>query len=210
MAGEITAMVVQKRNAERVNLFVDGEFACAISMEQALDLRKGQQLSDAELEDLRAGGEANLAYQRALRYLGMRPRSIDEIAVYLQRKGYDETVVESILDKLKARGYVDDEAFARFWIENRNRFRPRGARALRHELRQKGVEGEVIDEALAEQDEEAAALAAVMSRAARYADLEYAEFEQKLMGMLARRGFGYAVCRRACQQAWDDLHGEED
>lgn len=210
MAGEITAMVVQKRNAERVNLFVAGEFACAISMEQALDLRKGQHLSDAELEELRAGGEANLAYQRALRYLGMRPRSIDEIAVYLQRKGYDETVVESILGKLKARGYVDDEAFARFWIENRNRFRPRGARALRHELRQKGVEGEVIDEALAEQDEEAAALAAVTSRAARYADLEYAEFEQKLMGMLARRGFGYAVCRRACKQAWDDLHGEED
>lgn len=210
MAGVITALVLQKRNDARVNLFVDGDFACAISLEQATTLHKGQELSDADIAELRAGGEADLAYQRALRYLGARPRSAEEIVAYLLRKGVDEVVAETILQRLRARGYVDDEAFARFWVENRNRFRPRGVRALRYELRQKGVEGEIIEEALSEQDEDAAAWDAVAGKIERWAGLEQRDFEQKLMGLLARRGFGYAVGRRVAQRAWESLHADED
>lgn len=210
MAGIITALVLQKRNQERVNVFVDEQFACAISLEQAMTLRKGMHLSEADLAEMRAGGELDLAYQRVLRYLAARPRSTGEIGAYLQRKGVDEAVATTILEKLRTRGYVDDEAFAQFWVENRNRFRPRGARALRHELRQKGVESEIIDETLAEQDEDASAWSAIASKASRWADLERKEFDQKVMGLLARRGFGYDVCRRISQRAWDHAHGESD
>ena len=113
------------------------------------------------------------------------------------------------MERLRGYGYVDDAAFAQFWVENRNRFRPRGQAALRYELRQKGVEGETIDEALTEQDEESAAWAAVEPKLDRWRGLEKAEFEQKVMGHLARRGFGFDVCRRVGRAAWERLQEEE-
>ncbi len=208
-SGTITLLQVQKRNKERVNVFLDNEYAFAVPMNVALTLKKGQQLSVAEVEQFQQDGEIDLAYGRALRYLGMRPRSSAEIVTYLKRKEYDEAIVDVVVRRLHTRGYLDDDAFARFWVENRNRFRPRGAQALRHELRQKGVDRETIDATLEDQDEEAAAWAAAEPKVGRWADLEKFEFEQKLMAYLARRGFRFDVCRRAAQRAWAQLHEEE-
>jgi regulatory protein len=208
--GVITALQLQKRNKDRVNVFLDGEYAFAVSLNAAAALKKGQRLSRAEVEALKQDGEVDLAFQRAVRYLGMRPRSSAEIVTYLKRKEVDESVVEVVVHRLNERGYLDDEAFARFWVENRNRFRPRGAQALRHELRQKGVERETIDTALEEQDEEGAAWAAVEGKIGRWADLEKSEFEQKLMALLARRGFRYDVCRRTASQAWQQVQEEQE
>jgi regulatory protein len=208
--GVITALQLQKRNKDRVNVFLDGEYAFAVSLNAAAALKKGQRLSRTEVEALKQDGEVDLAFQRAVRYLGMRPRSSAEIVTYLKRKEVDEAVVEVVVRRLNEQGYLDDEAFAHFWVENRNRFRPRGAQALRHELRQKGVERETIDTALEEQDEEGAAWAAVEGKIARWIGLEKSEFEQKLMALLARRGFRYDVCRRTAAQAWQQVQEEQE
>jgi regulatory protein len=207
--GIITALQLQKRNKERVNVFVDGEYAFAVSLTMAATLRKGQRLAAEDIEALKEDGEVDLAYQRALRYLGMRPRSSAEIVTYLKRKEYDESIVDIVVNRLHKQGYLDDEAFARFWVENRNRFRPRGSQALRYELRQKGVERETIDSTLEEQDDDGAAWAAVEGKIDRWVDLEKMEFEQKLMAFLARRGFRYDVCRRAAAQAWQQVQEAE-
>lgn len=204
-SGIITSLQMQKRNKERVNVFLDDEFAFAIALNDAITLKKGQHLSAADVEAFKQAGESDLAFQRAVRYLGMRPRSSAEIVTYLKRKEVDETVVEDVVRRLHEKGYLDDEAFARFWVENRNRFRPRGAQALRYELRQKGVERETIDVTLDEQDEEGAAWAALQPKVDHWATLEKMEFEQKGLAFLARRGFRFDVCRRTVNQAWDEL-----
>jgi regulatory protein len=209
IAGIITALQLQKRNKERVNVFVDGEYAFAVSLTLATTLRKGQRLAAEDVAALKEDGEVDLAYQRALRYLSMRPRSSAEIVTYLKRKEYDESIVDTVVKRLHKQGYLDDEAFARFWVENRNRFRPRGSQALRYELRQKGVERETIDSTLEEQDDDGAAWAAVEGKLDRWTDLEKMEFEQKLMAFLARRGFRYDVCRRAAAQAWQQVQEAE-
>lgn len=208
MENVITALEVQKHNKERVNVFLDGNFAFAVSLLAAARLRKGQRLTPAQIAELKEEGAIDLAYQRALRYLSLRPRSESELVTYLQGKEVAEEVIAAVMARLRERGYVDDGAFARFWVDNRTRFRPRGARALRYELRQKGVESSAIDEALEDQDEEAAAWAAVEPKIERWQALPREEFDQKLMGFLARRGFGYGVCRRIAQRAWERLHGE--
>lgn len=208
-SGMITLLQMQKRNKERVNVFLDGEYAFAVGLNVATTLKKGQRLSVAEIDALKQDGEVDLAFQRAVRYLGMRPRSSAEIVTYLKRKEYDDEIVEVVVRRLHERGYLDDEAFARFWVDNRNRFRPRGAQALRYELRQKGVERETIDTTLEEQDEDGAAWAAVESKIGRWNDLDKIEFEQKLMSFLARRGFRFDVCRRAAATAWAQLHEDE-
>lgn len=205
----ITALQVQQRNKERVNVYVNGEYAFAVSLMMATTLRKGQELTPALIAELKQDGQIDLAYQRAVRYLSSRPRSAAEINNYLLRKEYAAEIIETVVNKLQSRGYLDDEAFARFWVDNRNRFRPRGAQALRYELRQKGVERETIDQALEDQDEDAAAWHAVEGKLDRWASLEKMEFNNKLMSHLARRGFGYAVGRRMANIAWEKLHEEE-
>lgn len=208
MTNIITRLAIQKHNKERVNVYLDDEYAFAVSLDTALGLKKGQQLDAAQVAAFKAEGDIDLAYQRALRYLGMRPRSENEMTTYLAGKGYPEEVIAAVLARLRGRGYVDDAAFARFWVDNRTRFRPRGARALRYELRQKGVDSPTIDEALEDQDEEASAWAAAESKAGRWGDLPREEFDKKLIAFLARRGYAYAVCRRIAERAWQQIQEE--
>ena len=119
------------------------------------------------------------------------------------RMRFDARTVERLL----AQGYLDDVAFAQYWRENRDRFRPRSAAALRAELRQKGVDRAAVDEALDGLDEEAAAWTAVASKLSRWQILPAPERNQQITGFLARRGFSYAIIRTICRRA--DTHGDE-
>jgi regulatory protein len=86
----------------------------------------------------------------AARFLEVRPRSIDEVRRRLREAGYRADLVDGAIERLADLGMLDDEAFARAWVESRDRARPRGERALRSELRRKGVSGALIAEVLGE------------------------------------------------------------
>ncbi|MGQ9501818.1 MAG: RecX family transcriptional regulator [Anaerolineae bacterium] len=204
MAGTVTALEFQKGNKERVNVYLDGAFAFGLpAIIAATHLRRGQTLSDAEIAALRALDEQERAYEQVLRFLGYRPRSRAEIERYLRRKRFAEETITRVMTRLQEAGYLDDEAFARFWVENRQRFRPRSRRALDVELRQKGVERDIVQEIVGEQDDEEAAWQAVEARLLRWSTLSREQLQRKLGDFLARRGFDYetirVVYRRACQ-----------
>jgi regulatory protein len=191
MAGIITALKFQKRNKERVNVYLDGEYAFGLDAVEAAHLHKGQVLSDAEIAVLKTQDEHNRAFNQALRFLSYRPRSRLETERYLRDKSLPETVIDDVISRLERSQYLDDEAFARFWVENREQFRPRGERALRYELRQKGISDAIITDVLGNLDDEAAAWHAVEGRLRRWAGLPAEEFRRKVAGYLSRRGFGY-------------------
>ncbi|HHY54927.1 MAG TPA: hypothetical protein GYA08_05775 [Chloroflexi bacterium] len=209
MAGVITTLQVQKNNAARVSVFLDGEFAFGVTLEAAERLCKGQYLSDAEIAALRTQDEVDKAYQAALRYLAARPRSRVEVERQLARKGHAPEVIAVALDRLEQRAYVDDEAFAAYWVENRTQFRPRSAAALRHELRQKGVDVATIQAATEAVDELAAAWMVVEGNLKRWQQLSEDELARKIGGLLARRGFGYDVARQTVRRAWNELHATD-
>jgi regulatory protein len=171
-------------------------------------LQKGQELDEQEETVLRTQAEEEFAYMQAVRYLGYRPRSMAEMERYLRGKKHDDETVKAVITRLRTQGYLDDSEFAQFWVENRARFRPRSGQALRFELRQRGVAGDIIHEAVDGQDDEAAAWAVVESKLARWQALERPEFEAKVTNFLARRGFGFGVCRRAAARGWAELHDE--
>lgn len=202
---QITQLKVQKRDKDRVSVFLDGEYAFSVSILAAANLRREQELSESEIAKLRREGDAHLAYQRAVRYLGYRPRSVAETERYLAGKGYASDVVTEVVQRLEKQGYLDDEAFAQFWVENRQQFRPRSRRALAHELRQKGVAPDVIDAAIEDVGDTDAAWAAVHSKLVRWAEQDEFEFRQSVMAYLSRRGFGYGVCREVADRAWDEV-----
>jgi regulatory protein len=205
MTKTITALSVQKRNQDRINVFLDGEYAFSISLNAALSLKQGQKLSQVDIERLQREDDGFRAYNNALRFLGYRPRSRLEIERHLRQKGYESEAIDAAMARLVAQRYIDDEAFARSWLNHRERLRPRGARGLSYELRQKGIEREIINEVLTELDEEASAWAAIEGKMHRWRGLDQMSFRKKVTGFLSRRGFSYDIIRKTCQKAWEAM-----
>jgi regulatory protein len=208
MGRRITGLRFQKHTAERVNVYLDGHFAFGLPAIEAARLRVGQELSEAEIERLRALDAEQKAYDRAVRFLAFRPRSEAEVRRHLAQAGVDEARAEAVVGRLKQQGYLDDAEFARFWVENRQQFRPKGERALRQELRQKGVDEAIIQSAVADLDAEESAYAAARARALRLAalpDRDPLAFRRKLIEFLARRGFDYEVSQEVVERLAREL-----
>ena len=204
MQGTITAIDEQKRRKGRVNVCLDGKYAFSLQAGLAARLRPGSFLSQEEAEGLLRQDHLARVYRKALDLLAYRPRSRAEMKRYLSRKGVNAEIREEVLERLTQGGLLDDLAFARYWVENRERFRPRGLAMLRSELRSKGVEDEVISQVLAEVNEVESARQMLSRQAAKYAHLEDKAFREKMTNFLRRRGFPYPVIREVV-----GLHLEE-
>lgn len=193
MAGTITALKAQRGSKERVNVYLDGEFAFGLALIHALWLKIGQPLSDAEIEELQAADTLEKAQQRAINLIAYRPRSVREVRQRLKRAEVDAETIESVVERLKSAGLLDDEAFSKAWVESRLRANPRGRRMIEWELRQKGVSDQEIEAALDGVDDEASALQAAQKRWPRLQALPVRERKKKLSDFLARNGFDYSV-----------------
>jgi regulatory protein len=207
----ITRLERQKRHKERVNVYLDGEFAFGLPEIDAARLRLGQSLDEAAIAVLRQQDAIERACERAIRLLTSRPRAEQEIRQALRRHQTDEAVAELALERLRHQGYLDDSAFARYWVESRSTFKPLGLRALRYELRQKGVAAEVIDEVLSrwdetgQQSEDALAYQAAQGQLRRLRGRDERALRQALMAFWQRRGFSMESCRRAWARLTEEL-----
>lgn len=204
MTKKITALKVQKRNKQRVNVYLDGQFAFGLTRIVASWLQVGQEITEEKIRELKAKDEVEIALQKAMRFLSYRPRSIKEVKQNLNKHKFSEAIIEDIIQRLEQNNLVDDIDFARMWVENRNEFRPRGAFALRMELRQKGISEEEIDQALADLDENQLAYKAATKQARKYRGLDKQEFQQKMNGFLAKRGFNYAIISSIIPIIWEE------
>jgi regulatory protein len=204
----ITSLETQKRNARRVNVHVDGVYAFSLTLDEAARLHKGQSLSDADIARLQNDDEVQRAVDRALRFLATRPRSEHEVRQSLRQKDVPLPVIDRALERVRALGYLDDHAFAEFWVSDRRQFKPLSARALRYELRQKGVAADIIDDVLREQDDSDGAYKAALSQVRRIRHSQPAELRHKLMMFLARRGFPPRVSRDAVNRVLEELDAQ--
>jgi len=203
----ITALKVQKRNPDRVNVYLDGEFAFGVSRIVAAWLKVGQELSDQKILSLQREDAEEVAFQNALKVLSYRPRSIFEVQKKLKDNGFDETVVHSVLERLKQNGLLEDQSFAQTWVENRTVFHPRSRKLMALELRQKGVPDEVVQNALAAgaTDDETLAYQSAIQYTRRLKGLEWTEFRKKLSAYLLRRGFSFETVSPLVRRVWDEL-----
>lgn len=206
---KITALKIQKRNPQRVNVYLDGEFAFGLARLLAAWLRIGQEISDEKIAALQAEDGCEVAYQHALKFIGYRPRSEREIRQNLSEHKIAEEVISGVVERLRQGGLVDDAAFAQNWVENRGDFRPRSRRALAIELRQKGIADEVVEQAIAETDDAEMAYQAAVKQARKLNRLDWPEFRRKLGGFLARRGFSYEVIAPTTARVWAECAAAE-
>jgi len=209
MTKKITALKIQKKNKNRVSVYLDDEFAFGLSRIVAGWLAVGEQLSDEKIKELQGQDSVEVALQRALNYLSYRPRSEKEVRQNLKIKHEVPTgIIDQIIERLERGGLVDDQKFAELWVENRSEFRPRGSHALRMELRQKGIKEDTIAEVLEEIDEQNLAIKAARKQARKYQQLEWIEFRKKLTGFLARRGFNYGVISEVAPIVWEEMSSQ--
>jgi regulatory protein len=202
----ITAIEAQKKNPHRVNIYLDGEYAFAMARIVAAWLKPGQVLGDQKIAELQSEDARERAYQQAMLFLSYRARSEAEIRQNLRKHEYPEAAIEQTLDRLRQDRLADDKQFAQSWVENRSTFRPRSRRALTMELRQKGLDDETVQIAVAGVDEEALAYEAARKRMGRLQGLELNEFRKKLSEFLARRGFSYEIISPTVKRLWDEAH----
>ncbi len=206
---KITAIEAQKKHPNRVNIHLDGEFAFGLARITAAWLRVGQELDEEKIKRLQAEDARERAFQQAMLFLGYRARSESEIRQNLRKHEVPEQVIEETLERLRKDGLANDDQFARAWVENRSTFRPRSRRMMALELRQKGLDEESVNTALADVDDENLAYDAAQKRAARLKELEWSEFRKKLSEFLARRGFSYSVIAPVISRIWNETHAGE-
>ncbi|MBI3738591.1 MAG: RecX family transcriptional regulator [Chloroflexi bacterium] len=205
---KITAIESQKRDPNRVNIHLDGEYAFSLSRIVAAWLKVGLQLSEEKVSLLKAEDARERALQQAMLFLSYRARSESEIRQNLRKHDIPEEIIEQTLERLRENRLADDNQFARTWVENRNTFRPRSRRALTMELRQKGIPDDAAQSAIAGVDEETLAYSAGLKKARRLEVLEWNEFRKKLSEFLARRGFPYSVIAPVVSRIWNETHTE--
>lgn len=210
---KITGITAQQRDKNRVNVMVEGKFRFSLDIFQVgeLGIRVGREYSDAELTEMETESQFGKLYARSLEYSLMRPHSVKELKDYLykktmarrykdkrtgelkEREGVSATVTQRVLERLIEKGYVDDEKFTRFWVENRNQRKGSSMRKLRSELAAKGVDSAIVERCIAvtERNDHTELSKIIDKKRQRYPD------PQKLMQYLARQGFSYEDIKAA-------------
>ena len=205
----ITAIEVQKKRGDRRSIYVDGEFVAGAHEEivLALSLSVGQTFDKEQLIALVRAETVRKARESALRLISYRDRTRSEIRKRLIGNDYPEDIADEVIDKLSQAGLIDDEKFSRDWVKARTASKPMGRTRLTWELRSKGVEATMVEEALEDLDEDAehALALELAARKAEKMDRGDPSFKNRLSSFLRRRGFGWEVISKI----FDELSPEE-
>ena len=191
--GKITDIKPQSRNKGRVSIFIDGRFFCGLEKLTALSHRLaiGDEIDTRQLAKAVFDSESAAAFEKAAKYLGMRPRTENEIRVYLGGKGYTQEVTAAAVDKLTGYGYIDDKEYCRMYIESYKH--KSGARKIEAELLGKGIERDTVAEALDGLDSQTDAVTRI---AEKYLFSHKAD-KRKLTAYLMNKGFDYDTVKEA-------------
>lgn len=212
--GTVTSIEAQVHSALRYNVFLDGEFAFGIGRDLLLEsgLAKGEYLDQDRLDQILVQDAVDRAVTASMRALDQRMQTGKELRVRMLRKGFEPIVIDAALQKLAAHGYIDDERFAELWIENRLAHRPRARRMLEQELRQKGIDREIVQETVAamEIDDLPAAIDLANKRLRSLQHLPLPDQKKKLTGILARRGFDYRTIRATFEEVFSEPFSDQN
>lgn len=188
---KITAIKQQVKRADRYSIYLDQKYAFSLSESELLaaGIKKNQEFTEAQLEELRMRAVIDKGYDRALNLISHRPRSEWELRDYLRRKEYDTVSSEAIVKKLHNRGWVDDKDFAERWVATRRLLKATSRRRLMQELKQKRIAEEIIKQVLeADETDEREVLRELIDRKRK--QTKYQD-DLKLMQYLGRQGYTY-------------------
>lgn len=197
---KITKIEEQKKKKNRVNLYIDGEFASGLYKETLIKyhLYVGKELSHSELISIQSNENLVEAKERARNYLSYRHRSKKEVNDYLIGKGFNKEVIEKVKNDFENVGLLNDCLFAERWVKDRNARNPKGHFALRMELKEKGISDVDIEKTLKFVDERENACKAALKAIKKYSNKK--DSKKKILTYLQRRGFPLYLSREAMEE----------
>lgn len=201
----ITRLVQGKKNPNRVNLYLDDQFAFALSIDEVAknNLKKGLELTDEQIARLKDKDETEYIYAKLLNFLSYRPRTVKEVRDRLWKYDVKDPVIQNtFIERLQSKGYLDDLAFSRWFTLSRNTHRPRSSRMLMQELKAKGVSSDIIQSVIGEVSAEDVTITRLLDKKlGTRRPLEAVE-RQKIFGYLSRQGFAWETIREVVK-TWE-------
>lgn len=209
---KITDIRQAVKNQNRVNVFVDNEYSFSLDIAQLVDfkLKIGTELSQTDVNKYQHASSYGKVYQRTLEWVLSRPRSIRETEDYLRKKQYDlkkqedknaalkNEEVAKIISTLIDKKYLNDETYAKYYVENRFTKKGISAKRLRMELNKKGISNLIIEDVLSSgaRNDEGEIKKIIAKKRSKYDD-------EKLTNYLLRQGFDYELVKNLIQQEQD-------
>jgi len=210
MPKTITQIIFQKRNKNRCSIYLDEEFGFGLHLDVALKfgLKKGDILTDEQIEEILFAEDRKKAFERALRILSYRDRSEKEMRTKLSKAGYDEKIINLVVKELKRLQLMDEEKFARNYAKTKMVTRPAGEFLLKRELKQKGISDEIIEETLKEiyqeKDQSQVAVELAKKKKLQLKNVDVKKAKKRMSDFLMRRGFNWEIVSEIIEQ-WDNL-----
>ena len=199
-AGRIATLASAGRGGRRVEVTLESGASWIVDVNIAFDARvaPGTDLDLAAAQSMLDADDLVAAKGVATRQLSHRPRSVAELRQTLGQRGFGPHIIDQVIARFAELGYLDDADFARRWIANREQLAPRGTRLLKQELRQKGIDAELTEEAIAGAglDDLDSAMRIGEHRLAKLTGLDLETQRRRLAAYLERRGFSYDVVRQ--------------
>ena len=202
----ITKMTAAKSRDKKINIYLDGKYVFSLpaNVVSKAGLRKEQELSSNEVEELAAADKYRRCLNAAISFVSYKPRSEYEVRQRLLQRRCEHDDIEKAINSLKEQGLIDDACFARLWKENRRDCSPRSRWLTSMELRRKGIASELITRAVEDVDDYDTAYRAAMSKIPKITTDEYQIFRRRLGDFLKRRGFGYEVIQQTVEKLWSE------
>lgn len=141
------------------------------------------------------------AYNKSLRYLVFRPRSIKETIDRLVKHGFEQITIDLTITRLLEQKFLNDTDFAKSWIESRQKYKGKSKFILKRELQKKGIEEEIIEKLLKESEDDFKVAKDLFERKkTRYEHLPKMEFKVKISQYLGRRGFSWDIIKEVLKE----------
>lgn len=193
-----------QKSKKRVNIYLDGKFGFGLDLENfvVLHLKEGKELGDEEVNEIVRKAEFQKVFDKMIRFGMMRPRSEKEFRDWLNKYNVHDSIHDDLFQKLRRLELLDDAKFARWWVRQRIEFKPRSKNALKYELLKKGVQKDIITEALSEMpvDEVSLALDVVRKKKRIWENLEKQKAKQRIQMILAGKGFGWNIAKKVIEK----------
>lgn len=152
----ITQIAKARKGSKRYHIFVDGQKFLSVHEDVLVkfNLYKGMVVKPEQLVEWTRADELAKVRRAVYRYLGYRARSVHEVRTYLAQQGWDAAICEEVIQECVQQGYLNDQTFAKTWVEERGKQKGFGKLRLKHELARKGIAADDIETALQHIDEE--------------------------------------------------------
>ena len=199
----ITAIIAQKKDAKRCNIYLDGAYFCGMELITVISnrLKVGMQIEESALENMQAESETQRATDKAFNYIGGSLKTEKQLRTYLSGKGYMPAVVDNVVEKIKGYGYIDDKEYAAAYVESYSK--NKGKRLILKELNAKGVSSSAAEEAIEIIENE---LDSAIRIAQKYLKNKEPciENKQKCYRRLLSKGFDFDTAKEAVEKVLGD------